>query len=119
MEIGLPGQEVRQLGDQLTSQGALPPGPGRGGQGLLLRRRGSAGEFQVLDPNRVAQTNTTWGQRLGLSSNKALNSHSIVSDSLQPMDCSLSGSSVHGILHKSILEWLAIPFSRGSSLLRD
>ena len=45
---------IRQLGDQLTSQGALPPGPGRGGQGLLLRRRDSAGEFQVLDPNRVA-----------------------------------------------------------------
>ena len=114
MEIGLPGQEVRQLGDQLTSQGALPPGPGRGGQGLLLRRRDSAGEFQVLDPNRVAQTNTTWGQRLGLSSNKALNSHSIVSDSLQPMDCSLSGSSVHGILQARILEWVAISFSRGS-----
>ena len=62
MEIGLPGQEVRQLGDQLTSQGALPPGPGRGGQGLIPRRRDSAGEFQVLDPNRVAQTNTTWGR---------------------------------------------------------
>ena len=35
------------------------------------------------------------------------------------MDCSLSGSSVHGILQVRILEWVAILFSRGSSLLRD
>ena len=32
-----------------------------------------------------------------------------------PMDCSPPGSSVHGILQTGILEWLAIPFSRGSS----
>ena len=32
-----------------------------------------------------------------------------------PMDCSLSGSSVHGILQASILEWVALPSSRGSS----
>ena len=32
-----------------------------------------------------------------------------------PMDCSPSGSSVHGILQARILEWVAIPFSRGSS----
>ena len=28
-----------------------------------------------------------------------------------PMDCSLPGSSVHGILQARILEWVAIPFS--------
>ena len=27
-----------------------------------------------------------------------------------PMDCSLSGSSVRGILQARILEWVAIPF---------
>ena len=32
-----------------------------------------------------------------------------------PMDCSLPGSSVHRILWVRILEWVAIPFSRGSS----
>ena len=36
-----------------------------------------------------------------------------------PMDCSTSGSSVHGILQARILEWIAIPFSRGSSWSRD
>ena len=30
-------------------------------------------------------------------------------------DCSLPGSSVHGIFQARILEWAAIPFSRGSS----
>ena len=35
------------------------------------------------------------------------------------MDCSLPGSSVHGILQARILEWGAIPFSRGSSQPRD
>ena len=32
-----------------------------------------------------------------------------------PMDCSLPGSSVHGILQARILEWVAILFSRGFS----
>ena len=32
-----------------------------------------------------------------------------------PMDCSLPGSSVHGILQARLLEWVAIPFSRASS----
>ena len=35
------------------------------------------------------------------------------------MDCSLPGSSVHGILQARILEWVAIPFSRRSSQARD
>ena len=29
------------------------------------------------------------------------------------MDCSLPGSALHGILQARILEWVAIPFSRG------
>ena len=36
-----------------------------------------------------------------------------------PMDCSPTGSSVHGILQARILEWGAIPFSRESSQPRD
>ena len=35
------------------------------------------------------------------------------------MDCSLPGSSVHGILYGRILEWVAVHFSRRSSELRD
>ena len=37
----------------------------------------------------------------------------------RPMNCSLSGSSVHVTLQARILEWVAMPFSRGSSQLRD
>ena len=36
-----------------------------------------------------------------------------------PTDCGPPGSSVHGILQARILEWVAIPFSRGSSWPRD
>ena len=36
-----------------------------------------------------------------------------------PMDWSLPGSSVHGILQARILEWVDIPFSRGSFQPRD
>ena len=36
-----------------------------------------------------------------------------------PMDCSLPGSSVHGVFQARILEWVAIFSSRGSSLSRD
>ena len=37
----------------------------------------------------------------------------------ETMDCSLSGSSVHGIFQTRILEWVVISFSRGSSQPRD
>ena len=36
-----------------------------------------------------------------------------------PMDYSLQGSSTHGILQTRILEWVAMPSSRGSSQPRD
>ena len=36
-----------------------------------------------------------------------------------PVDCSLPGSPVHGILQARVLEWGAIAFSRGSSRPRD
>ena len=35
------------------------------------------------------------------------------------MDCSLPGSSIHGILQVRTLEWIAISSSRGSSKPRD
>ena len=35
------------------------------------------------------------------------------------MDWSPPGSSVHGILQARILEWVAVPFSRGSFHPRD
>ena len=46
-------------------------------------------------------------------------SHSVMSDSSWPHGLSPSGSSDHGIFQARILEWVAIPFSRGSSWPRD
>ena len=37
---------------------------------------------------------------------------------MTPLDCSLLGSSVHGILQARILEWVAMLSSRGSSRVR-
>ena len=36
-----------------------------------------------------------------------------------PMDRSLPGSALHGILQARVLEWVAVSFSRGSSQPRD
>ena len=44
---------------------------------------------------------------------------SVVFNSCHPMDCSLPGSSVHGIFQARILEWVAIRFFMGSSQSRD
>ena len=46
-------------------------------------------------------------------------SRSVVSTFYGPMDCSLPGSSIHGIFQARILEWVAISFSTGSSQPRD
>ena len=44
---------------------------------------------------------------------------SLLSDSLQPMNCSPPGSSVDEIFQARILTWLAMPSSRGPSWPRD
>ena len=43
----------------------------------------------------------------------------VMPNSYGPMDCSPPGSSFHGILQARLLEWVAIPFSRGSSRPKD
>ena len=58
-------------------------------------------------------------QSIHLSENKISCMHAKLLQSCltlcNPMDCSLPGSSVHGILQARILEWVVMPFSRGSS----
>ena len=54
-----------------------------------------------------------WNQRKG---RKVAQSCPTLCD---PMDCSLPGSSVHGIFQAIVLEWIAVSFSRGSSRPRD
>ena len=47
---------------------------------------------------------------------RSLQSHLTLCD---PMDCNPPGSSLQGILQARILEWVAMPSSRGSSRSRD
>ena len=84
--------------------------------------------------NTTVQKHQFFGAQLSLWSNSHIHawllgkpskskwlkwSCSVVSDSLRPVDCSLPGSSVHGIPQARVLEWVAISFSRGSSQCRD
>ena len=82
----------------------------------------SVSRKQDISPWGHKESNTT--KRLSLSLKytqvifhyvKSLQSHPTLCN---PVDCSLPGSSVHGILQVRILEW-AISFSRRSSRPRD
>ena len=55
----------------------------------------------------------------GRSERSRVHARLVMSNSLLPVDCSPPGSSVHGILQARILEWVAIPFYRGSSEPKD
>ena len=68
----------------------------------------------TLAPNSLTSTQPLtmpkhWGQS-GTSSEVLVTQ--LCSSLCDSMDCSLPGSSVHGILQGRILEWVAIPFSR-------
>ena len=57
--------------------------------------------------------------RLSLTSSVSVSLSQLCLTLCNPMDCSSSGSSVHGILQARILQWVASSFSRGSSQPRD
>ena len=59
-----------------------------------------------------------WGQRPPASGGGGLVAKSCLT-LCSPMNHTLPGSSVHGILQARIPEWVAISFPRGSSQLRD
>ena len=90
-------------------------------QDLGLRTR-VLGCFLCLDPSFPSLTLCLlwpWGSFLKACV-RVCSISSAVSDSFAtPMDCSLPGSSVHGILQARRLEWAAIPSSRGSCWPRD
>ena len=65
-----------------------------------------------IPPSGIRSTHVEWGL---YSEVKSLN-HVRLCD---PVDCSLPGSSIHGIFQSGVLEWVAISFFRGSSQPRD
>ena len=76
--------------------------------------------WEISQTDIVCHSHMTQSQ---LDMTERLNSSSEVAQSCptlcDPTDCSLPGSSVHGIFQARILEWVVISFSRGSSQPRD
>ena len=66
--------------------------------------------FHVLAIVNSAATNT--GEHAAAAAAKSHQSCPTLSD---PMDCSLPGSSIHGIFQARVLEWGAIAFSAGQN----
>ena len=89
----------------------------------ILKDMGITDHLTCLHRNLYAGQEATVRTRRGtidwFKIGKGVQQGCIMSDSLWtckvPMDCSPLGSYVHGILQARILEWVAIPFSKGSS----
>ena len=90
-------------------------------------RTGRPGALWPMGLRRVRQDQATEQQQQQVQKNlKRLYIYTVLTLSCfscvwlcDPMDCNPPGSFVHGILQARILEWIAIPFSRGSSWPRD
>ena len=85
----------------------ISPETGRGGRG----GRGEGGS-KLLPAGQVATESEAWGVGVVV---EAMLVAQLCPTPCDPMDWSPPGSSVHGILQAKILEWVAFPFSRGSS----
>ena len=75
----------------------------------------------LLSPNRIIESSCNNSKSIfcllksQVNSNRSSETRSVVSDTLRPHGL----YTVHGILQARILEWVAVPFSRGSSQPRD
>ena len=77
-----------------------------------LEREGAVADLPGLLPDCKAQRKSP-GQIIGVCARL------VVSNSCDPLDCSPTGSFVHGTFQAGILEWVAISYSRGSCRPRD
>ena len=75
-------------------------------------------------PNRLPRPWDSPGKNTGVGCHFLLQCRKVKSESevaqscltlSNPMDCSLPGSSIHGIFQARVLEWVAMPSSRGPS----
>ena len=82
-------------------------------QELVMDREACCGSWGHKESDTTAQLN--WTEHMWKYESESC---SVLSD-CNPMDSSLPGSSVRGILQARMLEWFATPFSRGSSSSRD
>ena len=107
------------LGGSVTKESVYDAGD----SGLILGLGRCPGEGNGNPPHGQRTRNlvgySPWGTRVGqVLATKPPPHLPCISFPVQPWefrDCGPSGSSVHGVLQARILEWVAIPFSRGSS----
>ena len=117
---------------KMGRRGRRKGGRGKGGQGrggLGWRREGIGGGGRGGRRKGGEEGEEGRGMTQILASYRSTNSHQshprvgvkvkvlvaqLCPTLCNPMDCSPPGSSIHGILPARILEWVAIPFSRGS-----
>ena len=81
-----------------------------------------AGRFFTICTVREAPQHPQKENKTRLAFLRAMHPCTLVAQSFRlrnPMDCSPPGSSAHGILQAIILEWIAIHFSRRSSIPWD
>ena len=87
------------------------------------RSRGNQGYRQSLEKRLKCSVCHWWWDQSHIFLLRQLMVHAKLLQSCltlcNPMDCSPPGPSVNGILQASILEWVAMPSSRGSSWPRD
>jgi len=86
-----------------------------GGRAVMMKRTGNMKGVIWRQEQRLFWVLEEEG-RIYESESEVAQSYPTLCDS---MDCSLPGSSVHGIFQTIVLEWIAISFSSGSSGPRD
>ena len=113
---------------KVSGSGGAPVVKTGGLRGNQFRKRGAALEFQGWILSWVSKASRKVPQKQGCHRGQGDGSvpslpKALVAQSCptlcDPMDCSPPGSPVCGIFQARIQEWVAIPFSRGSSQPRD
>ena len=105
----IPGQGTRSHKPQLRPSQAQP-------NKIFKEKKNKTSFIQQLEKARRANGFWLLCQSTQLVCAKPLQSCPALCD---PLDCSLPGSSVHGIFQAGILERITMPSSRGSSRPRD
>ena len=112
------------LESRYREKSTLPAGSRRVSLGqcplrLALKNKEEFAEQRLGQPGHSRQS--YWSlQKVEAYSSEAYHAHAQVCQTLfEPMDCILSGSSVHRILQAQIPEWVSISFSKGSSPPRN
>ena len=78
--------------------------------GYSPRGRKESDTTEGLPPRGCKESDTT--ERLTLTGESESEAFQSCPTLCDPVDCSPSGSSIHGILQARILEWVAISFSK-------